>query len=374
MPTRSTEERARGLDSASLLVGRIRITSQNHGCALKPAGIGEPRIEISVRMKALFEKALDNAVFKRMEADDGQSTGRRQKSPSTFQSGLEFIELVVDLNTHRLERTRRRMLSSIAAILRHCRFYELCKRSGCSDWRTRSCFNNCPCNAVCEALFTEIRKHLGNFLNRCSGKPLRCGFAAARVHAHIEGPLEAEGKTAGGIVNLRRRYADVEKDPIDLSNTEISQTFFHSGKRRMDNLKARIFNGSCRRHRLWIAIESNQPPLLRKPLKNEFDYGRRGQKCRPRRVHLDEQPRLQVLRGSEREDGRRRTWLVSFFCCQAAPLRTTRQGSTVRASQNFGNIFFGRKRVQNVKSRSSTVCATACASAAVRRARSQSSK
>ena len=50
-------------------------------------------------MKALFEKALDNAVFKRMEADDGQSTGRRQKSPSTFQSGLEFIELVVDLNT-----------------------------------------------------------------------------------------------------------------------------------------------------------------------------------------------------------------------------------------------------------------------------------
>ena len=62
------------------------------------------------------------------------------------------------------------------------RFYELCKRSGCSDWRTRSCFNNCPCNAVCEALFTEIRKHLGNFLNRCSGKPLRCGFAAARVH------------------------------------------------------------------------------------------------------------------------------------------------------------------------------------------------
>ena len=37
----------------------------------------------------------------------------------------------------------------------------------------------------------------------------------------------------------------------------------------MDNLKARIFNGSCRRHRLWIAIESNQPPLRRKPLKNE---------------------------------------------------------------------------------------------------------
>ena len=204
-----------------------------------------------------------------MEADDGQSTGRRQKSPSTFQSGLEFIELVVDLNTHRLERTRRRMLSSIAAILRHCRFYDFASAPvvviGARDLAStiaramRCAKRSSPKSASTSAISSADAR----------AKPLRCGFAAARVHAHIEGPLEAEGKTAGGIVNLRRRYADVEKDPIDLSNTEISQTFFHSGKRRMDNLKARIFNGSCRRHCLWIAIESNQPPLLRKPLKNE---------------------------------------------------------------------------------------------------------
>lgn len=200
--------------------------------------------------------------------------------------------------------------------------------------------------------------------------PLR--FRRSSCHAHIEG-LEAEGKTAGGIVNLRRRYADVEKDPIDLSNTEISQTFFHSGKRRMDNLKARIFNGSCRRHRLWIAIESNQPPLRRKPLKNESTMAAAAKSA----VHVEsiwtsnQGFRCFAAQNGKMDEGGHGLFL---FCCQAAPLRTTRLGSTVRASQNFGNIFFGRKRVQNVKSRSSTVCATACASAAVRRARSQSSK
>ena len=56
--------------------------------------------------------------------------------------------------------------------------------------------------------------------------------------------------------------------------------------------------------------QSNAPAA--QAVEERVGYGRRGQKCRPRRVHPDEQLRLQVLRGSERDDGRKRTWLVSF--------------------------------------------------------------
>src|SRR5690606_1198833 len=58
---------------------------------------------------ALTQESLDDAVLERMEGDHGQSASGRQDPLRRGQSALELAQLVVHVETQRLEAARRRV-------------------------------------------------------------------------------------------------------------------------------------------------------------------------------------------------------------------------------------------------------------------------
>ena len=59
--------------------------------------------------RALGEEALDDAVFQRMEGDDGEPPLRFQHAFGGFKPAFEFAQLVVHSDAQRLEGARRGM-------------------------------------------------------------------------------------------------------------------------------------------------------------------------------------------------------------------------------------------------------------------------
>ncbi len=57
------------------------------------------------------------------------------------------------------------------------------------------------------------------------------GRAAPRpLHAHVERPVEAEGKAALGLVELHGRHADVEHDAVESREILSARRCFHLGE------------------------------------------------------------------------------------------------------------------------------------------------
>src|SRR5205823_14880752 len=66
-------------------------------------------------------------------------------------------------------------------------------------------------HAAREALFSEGRDHLTYLVDARASEPRRNGFAARRVHAHVERAVGAEAEAAARIVELRRGHPEVEE-------------------------------------------------------------------------------------------------------------------------------------------------------------------
>src|SRR4029079_9229707 len=79
---------------------------------------------------------------------------------------------------------------------------------------------NCSCNRLSKPFLTIVADDLREFVYRCARDELRRGFAARRVHAHVEGPLRAIRESAFGRIELRRRNPEVEQHAVDGVNAE----------------------------------------------------------------------------------------------------------------------------------------------------------
>ena len=89
-----------------------------------------------------------------------------------------------------------------------------------------------------EALFSECRDHLANLRLARSREPCGNRFAARRIHAHVERAVRPEAETACGVVELRRRDAEVEQDAAHgPARNELRHARGDIGKRRADERK-----------------------------------------------------------------------------------------------------------------------------------------
>ena len=92
-------------------------------------------------------------------------------------------------------------------------------------------------------------------------KPLGGRYAGVRIHAHIKGPVHAERKPAFGVINLRTAHTDVHQDARHPGNSARSEFFGHTGKRGMNDRKARIRQRRRSLHRFGIPVKRNDAPL-----------------------------------------------------------------------------------------------------------------
>src|SRR5690606_36586064 len=106
---------------------------------------------------------------------------------------------------------------------------------------------------------------------RNAGEPLGGRLAAGRIHAHVERPFAREGKTALGVVELRRRYAEIEQHAAELGAGEPgTHDRLEVLEPRMHDREARIGAESStpRSYRFRILVQREQTPLSAKPCEN----------------------------------------------------------------------------------------------------------
>ncbi len=109
------------------------------------------------------------------------------------QRGDQFAQLVIDENAQRLERARRRM--NIARARAHHRGDDVGQRRGGADRRLRARLDDGAGDGARMTLLAEQENDIGEIALARAGDDIGRARALA-AHAHVERPVEAEGKSA----------------------------------------------------------------------------------------------------------------------------------------------------------------------------------
>ncbi len=136
-----------------------------------------------------------------------------RSSRSAAASALrQFVQFLVDRDAQRLKRPRGRM-----------DFADSCRRGAGDDFAPAGRGQNRRLGALGDdgagdsprgALLAIKIKDVGERL-RLQFIDQIGGAAPGPLHAHVERPVEAEGKAALRLVELHRRHADVERDSVE---------------------------------------------------------------------------------------------------------------------------------------------------------------
>ena len=180
-------------------------------------------------MRGTLEEAFHDAVFERVETDDGKAPLGSKQASGGVQGGAQLLELAVHLDANRLEGSRRGMLAHVLFVARHDRGNEVRKVPRRRKGLFRAPRDDRPGDRAREALFAVEVDHASDGLLIGRIEPFRGRHARRRIHAHVERPLETEGKSARSVVDLRGGNADVEKDSVHLArrNAEARKLFDH---------------------------------------------------------------------------------------------------------------------------------------------------
>src|SRR5207253_2898331 len=122
---------------------------------------------------------------------------------------LELPELVVDEHAQRLERAGGGMLAGLARA--HGGPDEGGELAGAGERMSAPRRDDGLRHAPRETLLSEGGDHLAHLVKARTSEPRRNGFAARRVHAHVERAVSAEAEPALRIIELRRGHAEVEE-------------------------------------------------------------------------------------------------------------------------------------------------------------------
>ena len=245
--TRNFALRARGLRRISSSPGTTgrRVTSDT-----APAG------------GALAEPVLHDPVLERVERDHCQPAAGREDGDGAVQELLEPRQLVVHPDPERLKRSRRRIdprPGPSAGGAPHRRR----QRAGVRQPAFVAGPKHRARDAPRVPLFAESRDDVGERRFVHGREPLGQRLAARSIRAHVERPGLAEAESAGGIVELHRRHAQIRQDAPHFSQTPRLQAPARSpDNRRARNRCDRPTVASCCRalgERRRVAIDPDQP-------------------------------------------------------------------------------------------------------------------
>ena len=123
-----------------------------------------------------------------MEADHREAPADVQQLERTRERAPQLPEFVVDVHAQRLEGARRRILARLAV-----RTVRATRSASCSvvvRGSSSRCVDYLRGDAPGETLFPERRDHVAN-LGSLARASHAAGFAARRVHAHVERAVRA---------------------------------------------------------------------------------------------------------------------------------------------------------------------------------------
>jgi hypothetical protein len=209
---------------------------------------------------------LHDAVFERVETDNHQSTAFIEDLEGLRQHHRQLFKLLIDVNPYSLEGARRRVLMWLARGNGFC--HDLGKLPCAVDRPARSSRNNRSCNLFSKPFFAIAPDDLPDLLFRRLLQPLRRGLPAARIHPHVERPVEAEAESPFRLVKLRRGHAEVEQHAVDMRNTCPANHLPQRTELGMEHGKSRIGHFGCGSDRHGIAIQGDQLPGAAKPRQN----------------------------------------------------------------------------------------------------------
>ncbi len=162
-----------------------------------------------VDLRLALHEALDHSILEGVEADDRKPPAGGEGPERALQAALELTCLVVDEHAQRLESAGRGMLAGLARA--HGGGNQAGELPGAGQRALAPCRDDGLRHATREALLAEGGDHLADLVKARTSEPRRNGFAARRVHAHVERAVSSEAETALRIIELRRGHAEVEE-------------------------------------------------------------------------------------------------------------------------------------------------------------------
>lgn len=120
--------------------------------------------------------------------------------------------------------------------------------------------SNRLCNLKSKPFFAIIRYDLPHLIHTGLRQPIRHRGSTSGVHPHVERAIPHEREAALGIIDLRRRHAQIQHHAIDLVDAELPQLFGHGGKAAMHHRHPGIRRRQRigHRDRLGILVEHHQ--------------------------------------------------------------------------------------------------------------------
>ncbi len=175
-----------------------------------------------------------------MKTDDDQTATDFQRLHCRFKPGFQIAQFVVDVNTQALKGTRCRILAFFPS--RVGDLEDFSQIGSALERLDFTALNDGIGHALGETLLAVFLEHAGDFFGGRAGNELGSADAAGRVHAHIQRAVIHETETALWVVELRRRYAQVQQNAADLARqAKLLSLRAQLGKAALHNDKAAVF-------------------------------------------------------------------------------------------------------------------------------------
>ena len=201
---------------------------------VKVGGAGNnlrPMARCGRRAAPFGEEGLDDAVLERMEGDGDETPRRLEHLFGGDEAVGQFAKLVIDENPQRLERAGGRMDRAVAHV--HYPRDDVGERPRRIDRPLGAGADDGACDGARLALFAQYEQDRREVPLVGVGDDIG-GARTVLLHAHVERPVEAEGKSARGLVDLHRGNAEVEHHAIDGSNAVCGQCRREVGEAVLD--------------------------------------------------------------------------------------------------------------------------------------------
>ena len=196
-------------------------------------------------------------MFQTMKGDDGQPTADFKGRECRLQALRQLRQLVVDVDSHRLEDPCVGLYGGSTGRRRHGVRHHCRQFSSGGQWPIAQ---HGTSDAPCVMFFPVAPNDIGDFRFGRGVEPHRRGLAFALVHPHIQRAIGGEAESAPSVVELRRRDADIEHRAAQFTDAERIEVFAQVAEATAPEVKPRVLGGKFggTGGRFGIAVHGHQ--------------------------------------------------------------------------------------------------------------------
>ncbi len=155
--------------------------------------------------------------------------------------------------------------------------WDCCCDGGCElgcgcDGLLLSCCRNCSCDSSCPPFPSVLPEDPYQLLFRQRIDQIGRGGLQARVHPHVQRPVQPKAESTSPCGQLFERCAAVEQDPVHRANTKLVEYHLQSSVVVVDQSHPPMAGKtlSCSFNRLGISVDPDQPSFRADAFENRF--------------------------------------------------------------------------------------------------------